>query len=116
MTRRSRKQVQPGKRRFPRRAVDLWASINGSRHAVVNLSAGGLFVQQEAPLPVGVTVWLELALPERTVRAQGTVIHATATEQGEGNGIEWHQISTDDRDAIAEFVGGTPPHDPVAAR
>lgn len=108
--------MQPGKRRYKRRAVDLRARINGAPHSVVNLSAGGLFVALDAPLPQGVTLWLELALPERTIRASGTVVHATATEDGAGNGIEWREIAADDRDAIATFVDGSAARDPAAAR
>ena len=106
MTRRPKgKGPQPGKRRHPRRQVSLWAQIDGTlRHPILNLSEGGLFLLTEEPLAIGRELALELPLPNRTVRAAGRVVHATATEDFSGNGIVITKIAPDDTDAIRIYL------------
>lgn len=100
-----RRGPQPGKRRHPRRDVSLWAQVDGAlRHPVVNLSEGGLFLLSETPLAVGRVLAVELPLPERTIHGSGRVVHATATEDWVGNGIEWTAIGPTDADALHAFL------------
>src|SRR5688500_5797892 len=98
---------QPGKRRHPRRQVALWAQVDGTlRHPVLNLSEGGLFLLTEAPLVVGQTLHLEIPLPDRTLRVEGTVRHATATEDFAGNGIQLEKLAPEDTTALRDFLDG----------
>ena len=104
MTRRP-KGPQPGKRKYPRRDVSMWAQVDGKmRHPVLNLSEGGLFLLTEEPLPVGRVLALELPLAERTLHLTGCVVHATATEEWSGNGIQLTSLAAADSDALHEFL------------
>ena len=104
-TRRPKKGPQPGKRRFPRRRVSMWAQVDGAmRHPVLNLSEGGLFLLCETPMPVGHELAIELPLPERTIRASGRVVHATATEEVAGNGIMLTKIEPADVEVLHHFL------------
>lgn len=96
---------QPGKRRHSRKPVSMWAQIDGAlRHPVLNLSEGGLFLLCETPLAVGRELHLELPLPERTIHAAGRVVHATATDEWSGNGIELTGIAPEDSAALKSFL------------
>ena len=99
------KGPQPGKRKHTRRAVSMWAQVNGKmRHPVLNLSEGGLFLLTEEPLPVGRELALELPLAERIIHVAGRVVHATATEEWAGNGIQLTSLATADSNTLREFL------------
>ena len=104
MTRRP-KGPQPGKRRHSRRHVSMWAQVDGVlRHPVLNLSEGGLFLLTETPLAVGQALRLELPLPDHVIRTEGRVVHATATEDWSGNGIELTRLAPSDVSALVAFL------------
>lgn len=93
-------------RRFP---VALWAVERGGdatyHHRLANLSVAGLFIQKPVPIPVGTEMLLEFSLPGgRTIRTLGTVMHTTATDDGNGSGVELRHLRDEDRDAIADFL------------
>ena len=99
------KGPQPGKRRHARKNVSMWAQIDGTlRHPVLNLSEGGLFLLCETPLVVGRELHVELPLPLRTLQVEGRVVHATATEEWSGNGIQLTTIAPEDSDALRSFL------------
>lgn len=74
------------------------------RHPILNLSEGGLFLLTEEPLPVGRELALELPLADRTIRVFGRVVHATATEEWAGNGIQLTSLAPADSSALREFL------------
>lgn len=83
----------------------MWAQVDGKmRHPVLNLSEGGLFLLTEEPLPVGRELALELPLADRTIHVSGRVVHATATEEWAGNGIQLTSLAIGDSTAIREFL------------
>ena len=99
-------------RRFP---VELWAvertSESTHHHKVTNLSLNGMFFAKEVPIPVGTEFRLELALPSgRVIRANGQVVHATATEDGLGNGVAITEMFDEDRDVLRDYLAGVPLH------
>lgn len=99
-------------RRFP---VALWAVEKSGEetyhHRVANLSVTGMFLQKSVPIPVGRSFRLEVALPNgRTLRGNATVVHATETEDGTGNGVTLTALRDEDRDALIEFLSGIPLH------
>jgi hypothetical protein len=99
-------------RRFP---VQLWAIERSGEstyhHRVTNLSVNGMFFQKELPIRPGTTFHMELALPSgRVIRAEGTVVHATSTEDGPGNGIAISSMFEEDRETLREYLAGVPLH------
>ena len=65
----------------------------------------GIFIQKPVPIPIGTDMLLEFALPSgRTIRTVGTVMHATSTDEGPGSGVQLRSLSSDDRDAIADYL------------
>ena len=99
-------------RRFP---VELWA-IERTRettyhHRVTNLSVSGMFFQKEVPIPLGTSFRLEVALPSgRVIRAVATVVHATATDDGRGNGVAITSMFEEDRETLRDYLAGVPLH------
>src|SRR5262245_32441601 len=73
-----------------------------------NMSAGGMFVQDGTPPPVGARVFVEFILPDNSVlcRVEGRVVRAKpATEPGDptaGMGIEFVQLDERAR-RLAEY-------------
>lgn len=67
-----------------------------------NINEGGIFVETEAPEPVGTRVELEFKLPgaDEPVEVTGTVVRA---EEG-GMGIEFDQLGADHRQRINQIV------------
>lgn len=99
-------------RRFP---VELWAiertGESKYHHRVTNLSVNGMFFQKEVPIPLGTMFQLEIALPNgRTIRAIGTVVHATSTEDGQGNGVSISSMFEEDRETLRDYLAGVPLH------
>jgi Tfp pilus assembly protein PilZ len=74
------------------------------RHPVLNLSEGGLFLLTDQPLAVGRELALELPLAERTIHVSGKVVHATATEEWAGNGIQLTSLAAADSNALHDFL------------
>jgi hypothetical protein len=58
----------------------------------------------EEPLPVGRELALELPLAECTLHVTGRVVHATATEEWSGNGIQLTSLARADADALHDFL------------
>ena len=97
-------------RRFP---VELWAEERATdgvyHHRVTNLSATGMFFQKSVAIPLGRTFLVQVKLPTgKVIRGQGTVVHATATEDGPGYGISLSRMPHEDRDALVDFLCGIP--------
>src|SRR5688572_1965881 len=75
-----------------------------------NMSAGGMFVQDDAPPPIGSRVLLEFILPDNSVlcRVEGKVVRAKpATSPGDptaGMGIEFVQLDERARQLAAYRV------------
>lgn len=97
-------------RRFP---VRLWAVERSGEgrfhHAVTNLSASGMFLAKSLPIPVGTTLHVELPLPTgRTIRGLGTVVHATATASGPGNGVALSRMLESDREVLCDYLAHLP--------
>lgn len=74
-----------------------------------NLSAGGVFVQTDAPQAVGSTVSMQLALPvdNEPMDIQGRVmwVREASNPSGPGMGIEFTRISEEHRQKIVDFIG-----------
>ena len=116
MNLRSHESAGPRPRRRDRRfPVALWAvEKNGEEvfhHRVANLSMTGVFLQKSVPIPVGRRFRLEIALPSgATIRGNATVVHATETEEGPGNGVTLTSLRDEDRDALVDFLAGISLH------
>jgi len=83
----------------------MWVQVDGQmRHPVLNLSEGGLFLLTDQPLAVGRELRLELPLADRMIRVAGKVVHATATEEWAGNGIQLTSLATSDSSALHDFL------------
>jgi hypothetical protein len=65
------------------------------------LGLGGLMFETDNPLERGESLSVEVVLGERTIKAAGVVVYVD--RQGEGswqNGVQFTEISEDDRDAL----------------
>lgn len=94
------KSSTESRRKQPRRPVSFWANehFEAAIHycEVVNLSAGGVFLRTNLPLPVGEQVEIELPLPTGdVVRADGVTVH-TGSRRQPGNGIAFRSVSNQD--------------------
>ena len=76
-----------------------------------NINDGGLFVETEAPQPVGTKVELEFKLPgaDQPIKVVGNVVRSVSADQGEsdaaaGMGIEFENLDSDVRQQINEII------------
>jgi uncharacterized protein (TIGR02266 family) len=78
----------------------------------VNLSTGGIFVETGSFLPIDTPLTLELTLPnkDRIIRTEGRVAWINHPDLKikpnlpVGIGIQFHGASSDDLDAISQFI------------
>ena len=68
-----------------------------------NLSLGGVFIDMIVPFQTDTRIEISFKLPESEieVEAKGLVVRAI---EGEGMGIKFHEISTEDRDALQAYL------------
>ncbi len=76
-----------------------------------NINDGGIFVETEAPQPVGTNVELEFKLPgaERPVEVVGNVVRSISVDQvgpdgAVGMAIEFENLAADVREQINEII------------
>jgi type IV pilus assembly protein PilZ len=76
-----------------------------------NINDGGVFVETDAPQPIGTRVELEFKLPgaDRPVEVVGNVVRSVSVDQVEpdgiaGMGIEFENLSSDARQQINEII------------
>jgi hypothetical protein len=74
-------------------------SRNVSR--VRDLSAGGVFITTDTPVPMGTIVHMLFSLPEGEIRTDGVVRYEDA---GKGNGVEFTHMGTADRARLQELL------------
>ncbi|MFH0982282.1 MAG: PilZ domain-containing protein [Planctomycetota bacterium] len=88
-----------GKRRAPRwpfpGATQLWVTGKGGAEQLIfgtccNLSAHGLGVRTDQPLPIGATLPIAIHLPQASYHGKATVRHCTEMHQGYFVGMEFH--------------------------
>ena len=65
------------------------------------LGLGGLMFESEQPLEHGERLKVEIVLGEQTVKAAGVVVYVDRQDDGPWrNGVQFTEISEDDRDAL----------------
>jgi len=65
------------------------------------LGLGGLMFESEKPLDHGETLRLEIVFGEKTIKAAGVVVYVDRQDDGHWrNGVQFTEISEDDRDAL----------------
>jgi hypothetical protein len=65
------------------------------------LGLGGLMFESEKPLDHGETLRVEIVFGERTIKAAGVVVYVDRKDDGTWrNGVQFTEISEDDRDAL----------------
>ena len=76
-----------------------------------NINDGGVFVETDAPQPIGTSVELEFKLPgaDRPVEVVGNVVRSVSVDQIEPDGIagmaiEFENLSSDARQQINEII------------
>jgi type IV pilus assembly protein PilZ len=76
-----------------------------------NINDGGVFVETDAPQPVGTNVELEFKLPgaDRPIEVVGNVVRSVSADQVESNGItgmaiEFENLGADARQQINEII------------
>ncbi len=101
------KRQGPENRRNPRVEISkgLWVAWRPDGAPVVSrvrdLSAGGVFVSTNAPLPKGSPIQLLFSLPEGEMRIEGIVRYCNA---GKGMGVEFTQMGVADRARLQELL------------
>ncbi len=83
-----------------------------SKHNILNISRGGVYIQTDSPHPLGTEIDLEFALPgiEETIKAKGLVVwvHERAktsiSSYQPGMGIKFKEISPEGLTAITTCV------------
>lgn len=95
------KSISFPSRRFSTRfetSQDVWVYWNcrgrDDLSRVKNLSAGGLFIETEARVPVGVKSALHFLVPEGHIRADALV---QRTEPHQGLGLKFTEVKAEDR-------------------
>ena len=105
----------PEKRGFARTPVTLWVKVSGKQKKQIesvtcNISGGVLYVETNAPLPLGTPVTMEFNLPKggKAIRAKGEVAWAGRTVIRRlclpGMGVEFTDLKEEDRIRLLEFV------------
>lgn len=77
-----------------------------------DLSNGGAFIASDILFEIGEELDLELTLPESQtrVRARGRVVWVNRRDEGDevpGMGVQFIDLSDEDKAALAEFIGPT---------
>lgn len=104
------------KRKEPRINVALKSKYSGGDRAEMDaitgtIGGGGLFIESGNPLPAGSKINFEVVLPHepgRPVRGAGEVVWTRSKIEREvffpGMGIQFKDVSAEDRSRILEFV------------
>lgn len=98
-------------RRYPRMAGEYVVAYRrllpgGGETAVLfsrtrTLGLGGLMFESEHPLDHGETLRMEIVFGEKTIRTSGVVVYVDRQDDGPWrNGVQFTEISEDDRDAL----------------
>ena len=98
-------------RRYPRMAgeyvVAFRRQLPGGDEAAAQysrtrtLGLGGLMFESERPLEHGESLRLEIVFGEKTIKAAGVVVYVDRQDDGHWrNGVQFTEISEDDRDAL----------------
>ena len=76
-----------------------------------NINDGGIFVETDAPQPIGTNVELEFKLPgaDRPIEVVGNIVRSVSVDQVEPNGIagmaiEFENLDSDVRQQINEII------------
>jgi type IV pilus assembly protein PilZ len=76
-----------------------------------NINDGGIFVETDAPQPIGTNVELEFKLPgaDRPIEVVGNVVRSISTDQVDSDGvpgmaIEFENLDSDVRQQINEII------------
>ena len=76
-----------------------------------NINDGGIFVETDAPQPIGTNVELEFKLPgaDRPIEVVGNVVRSVSTDQVDSDGvsgmaIEFENLDSDVRQQINEII------------
>ena len=76
-----------------------------------NINDGGIFVETDAPQPIGTNVELEFKLPgaDRPIEVVGNVVRSVSADQVESDGIagmaiEFENLGSDARQQINEII------------
>jgi uncharacterized protein (TIGR02266 family) len=112
---------EQNKRQHERKPVELPITVSDSANRVVaviqfsthDLSTGGAFVRSQLLFEIGEVLSLQFALPNgHTIRASGKVVRV-ARDAGDdvvpGMGIQFVDLSDDDRKALQALVGAAVP-------
>jgi uncharacterized protein (TIGR02266 family) len=73
-----------------------------------NISKGGIFIETDAPLPVGTHLVIRFDVPgrKRTVEAEGDVKWVNSrSSPNPGMGVAWKKLTEKQHDDIAHVVG-----------
>ena len=98
-------------RRYPRMAGEYVVAyrrrLPGGDEATAQFSRtrtlglGGLMFESEQPLEHGEALRLEVVFGDRTIKAAGVVVYVDRRDNGPWqNGVQFTEISEDDRDAL----------------
>lgn len=91
-------------------AVDCVAGDNFLYASIGNIGAMGLFVRTTQPLPVGTELELTFTPPKAApLRLRGKVqwinpVHADGDNPNPGMGVQFFELSSDDRERLVELV------------
>ena len=73
-----------------------------------DINEGGLFIETEKPQPAGTEVTMQFSLPgtDETLSTVGRVVHVTSgdDQMPPGMGIEFEELSPDDRGRIDSLI------------
>ena len=88
---------------IPKGVWVAWQQNDGTRNVsrVRDLSAGGVFISTDTPVPVGTTLILLFALPEGETRIKGVVRYASSAK---GMGVEFTGMGAGDRARLQELL------------
>lgn len=102
---------QPPARRYPRMVAEYVVAyrrqLPGGGEAAAQftrtrtLGLGGMMFESENPLEHGETLRLEIVLGDQTIKTTGVVVYVDRQNNSPWrNGVQFTQISEDDRDAL----------------
>lgn len=89
------------------RKVQVSASeLDEIRLVIKNISLGGLFIETPTPMEIDTVLRVSFHLPgsEREIQALGIVRWISNTRDMRGMGVQFLQVTTDDKDAIKQHV------------
>jgi hypothetical protein len=105
------RQTQAPVRRYPRMCAEYVVAFRrqlpGGEETAAQFSRtrtlglGGLMFESENPLNHGETLRMEIVLGEHTIKTAGVVVYVDRQDDGPWrNGVQFTEISEDDRDAL----------------